>query len=90
VAVGKTIAVFLQTKDAAGNDLTTDLLTDGVTISFELDSVTGGQGTFSSAVYLGNGEYEATFTASSVGSNTVLALIDHSLVTSKAPTIKVT
>ena len=90
VAPGKTITVFLQTKDAAGNNLTTDLLGTG-TISFELGNVNGGgQGTFASATYIGNGEYEATFTAASVGSNTIVALIDNSPVTSKVPAIKVT
>jgi hypothetical protein len=74
----------LQTKDAAGNNLTADLLTAGVSISFELGSSTGGQGTFSAATYMGNGEYEATFTATAVGSNTILALIGNSKVTSKA------
>ncbi len=90
VAIGKTITVYLQTKDAAGNDLTTDLLTAAVTISLELGNVNaGGQGTFGSASYIGNGEYEATFTATSVGGNTVLAFIGNSNVTSKAEPIKV-
>ncbi len=91
VVVGNSITVFLQTKDAAGNNLTTDLLTSGGTISFELGNVNGGsQGTFASATYLGNGEYEATFTATAVGSNTVVALMNTAPVTSTAPTIKVT
>jgi hypothetical protein len=89
IAGGPTIAVFLQTKDAAGNDLTTNLLAEGVSISFELGDSTGAKGTFSAATYLGNGEYEATFTATGVGSNTVLALIGDSKVTSKAPAIEV-
>jgi hypothetical protein len=91
VAPGKTITVFLQSKDAAGNILTTDLLTSGGTIEFEVGNVNGGgQGSFSSATYIGNGEYEATFTAASAGSNTVVALIDNSKVTSKAPAIDAT
>jgi hypothetical protein len=49
----------------------------------------GGQGTIGSASYIGNGEYEATFTATSVGGNTVLAFIGNSNVTSKAEPIKV-
>jgi uncharacterized repeat protein (TIGR03803 family) len=89
VAPGKTITVFLQTKDAAGNSLTTDLLGTG-TISFELGNSTGGKGTFSSATFVGNGEYEATFTATNAGINLVEALIDSSKVTSKAPTLEVT
>jgi hypothetical protein len=90
VAVGKTITVYLQTKDAAGNNLTTDLLTEGLPISFELNDSTGGKGSFNSVSFIGNGEYEATFTATAVGSNTVPALIANLKVTSKAPTIKVT
>ena len=38
----------------------------------------------------GNGEYTATFTATKAGSTTIVALIDGSPTTSKAPTIKVT
>jgi uncharacterized repeat protein (TIGR03803 family) len=91
VAVLNTITVTLQTKDALGNDLTTDLLLEGVSISFELSNETGGgQGLFNPAVYIGNGEYEATFFATGVGSNTVLALIANSKLTSKAPTVEVT
>jgi adhesin/invasin len=90
VESGKSITVFLQTKDAAGNDLTTDLLLSGVSISFELANSTGGKGTFSSASYLGNGEYEATFTAATVGTNTIVAVIGSSKATSKAPSIAVT
>jgi hypothetical protein len=86
VAPGKTIAVLLQTKDAAGNNLTTDLL-GSETISFALANSTGGKGTFSAATYMGNGEYEATFTATNAGSNLVVALIGNSRVTSKAAAI---
>ncbi|HEV3385587.1 MAG TPA: invasin domain 3-containing protein, partial [Gemmata sp.] len=89
LALGKTIAVFLQTRDAAGNNLTTDLL-GSETISFALANSTGGKGTFSPATYMGNGEYEATFTATKAGSNLVVALIEGSKVTSKAPAIEVT
>jgi hypothetical protein len=91
VAVANTISITLQTKDAAGNDLTTDLLLEGVSISFELSNGSGGgQGLFSPVVYLGNGEYKVSFFATSVGSNTVLALIGGSKLTSKAPAIVVT
>ncbi len=89
VAPGITITVFLQTKDAAGNNLATDLL-GSETISFAMANSTGGKGTFSPATYMGNGEYEATFTATSAGSNTVVALIGNSKVTSKAAAIIVT
>ncbi len=90
VAVGNTITVYLQTKDAAGNNLTTDLLTEGTSISFELGSSIGGtEGVFATATYLGNGEYEASFTADKAGSNTVVALINNSKLTSIAPAIKV-
>ncbi len=89
VAPGKTINVFLVAMDAFGNVVTTNLLQGG-TVSFELGSTTSGQGTFTSATYLGAGEYEATFTGTGAGTNTVEALIDGSDVTSKLPTIKVT
>jgi hypothetical protein len=90
VAENNPITVTLQTKDAAGNNLATDLLTEGVSISLELGSSTGGKGNFSSVVYVGNGEYSSTFSATAMGSNTVLALIGNSKVTSRAPTIVVT
>jgi hypothetical protein len=61
------------------------LLLNGVTILFELGSSTGGKGTFSSAEYIGNGEYEPTFTATSVGSNTVAVFMNNSKVTLNAP-----
>ncbi len=89
VMTGGTISVLLQTKDAAGNNLTTNLLTS-IPISFELGNLgAGGQGTFTSATYIGNGEYQAQFTATALGSNTVVALMNSAPVTSKAPTIKV-
>lgn len=90
VKTNGTITVYLQTKDANGNDLTTNLLIEGVTISFELGIASGHEGTFGAATYLGNGKYEATFSATSVGTNTVVALMDDAKVTSAAPTIKVT
>jgi adhesin/invasin len=90
VVVGNPITVTLQTKDAAGNTLTTNLLTAGVSIALALSSKTGGQGSFGSVSYLGNGEYQATFTATAVGSNTVLALIGNAKLTSKAGAITVT
>ena len=90
VKSGGTITVYLQTRDAAGNDLTTDLRMEGVTISFELGIATGHEGTFGAATYLSNGRYEATFSATSVGTNTVVALMDDAKVTSTAPTIRVT
>jgi hypothetical protein len=90
IGPGGTTTVTLQTRDAAGNILSTNLLTDGVSITFELGSQTGGQGQFGSVSYLGNGEYSVTFTATSIGSNTILALIGGAKSTSKAPTISVT
>jgi hypothetical protein len=64
VAVGKSVTVSLQTRDSAGNDLATNLLAEGIPISFELGTPTGHEGTLSSAIYAGNGKYTATFTAS--------------------------
>jgi Repeat of unknown function (DUF5650)/IPT/TIG domain/FG-GAP repeat len=88
VRVGGGITILLQTRDAAGNDLTTNLLPNGVNILFELGTLTsGGQGQFTSAVYVGNGEYEAEFTAKSVGINTIVALIDDQKVASRPPAL---
>jgi hypothetical protein len=86
---GSTILVTLQTKDWAGNDLTTNLLTNGVSITFVLSNNEGLQGNFSAPTYIGNGVYQTTFTPTNTGSNTVVALIDNSKITSKQPTISV-
>jgi dUTPase len=89
VAEGKTLTVYLQTEDAYGNDLTADLLADGVT--FALGSKTGGQGTFGKVTYLGNGKYTVTFTAGKItGNNSIVAYIAGKKLTSSAPTIIVT
>jgi hypothetical protein len=89
VAPGGTVTVDLQTKDAAGNDLTTNLLAEGVAISLMLGSGSGHEGTLSPATYAGSGEYTATFTATSAGSNTIVAVIGQSKLTSTAPQITV-
>ncbi len=89
VTPGGTVTVFLQTKDAAGNDLNSNLLLDGIAIGFTLGTSTGHEGTFSPATYLGNGEYSTTFTTASAGSNTIVGLIGQSKLTSPAPKITV-
>ncbi|HEV3440258.1 MAG TPA: Ig-like domain-containing protein, partial [Gemmata sp.] len=86
VKSGSTIAVTLQTKDAAGNKETTG----GLTVAFALGSLTGGQGTLTSFTDNGNGTYTAIFTGTLVGSNTIKATIDGSPVTSTPPAIIVT
>jgi hypothetical protein len=90
VAPGGTVTVYLQTKDAAGNDLTPNLLADGIAISFFFGTTSGHEGTFTAATSLGNGDYEATFTATSAGTNTIMAEIGTGKVTSTAPKITVT
>ena len=89
VAPGATVTVTLQTKDAAGNELSTNLLVEGIAISFMLGTASGHEGTFSSVTYAGNGEYSATFTATEAGSNTIVGVIGQSKLTSKAAGISV-
>jgi hypothetical protein len=62
----------------------------GLNVAFNLSSVNGGQGTFGPVTYIGNGQYQAAFTGTLVGSNTITATIDGLKVTSKAPSIVVT
>jgi hypothetical protein len=83
--VGGTIAVTLQAKDAAGNDITTG----GLIVAFALASTKGGQGTFGSVTDNGNGTYSSTFSATAVGTNEIGATIGVSKVTSIEPAIKV-
>jgi len=86
IKLGGTTKVTLQAKDAMGNNETTG----GLNVLFLLLSpTTGGQGTFSSVTDNHNGTYTVIFKGTVVGSNTIEATIDNSLVTSKA-TIKVT
>ncbi len=90
VAPGGTVTVYLQTKDAAGNDLTTNLQEEDIAIAFALGTTSGHEGTFSSVTYVDKGEYEATFTATTAGTNTIMAEIGSGKVTSTAPKITVT
>jgi adhesin/invasin len=85
VKSGSTIAVTLQTKDAAGNKETTG----GLTVAFALGSLTGGQGTLTSFTDNGNGTYTAIFTGTLVGSNTIKATIDGEDLTSISPSIAI-
>jgi adhesin/invasin len=86
VQSGGTTTITLQAEDAKGNKETRG----GLTVAFKLKSTSGGQGTFSSVTDNGNGTYTATFTGTLAGSNTITATIDGSVVTSTAPSIKVT
>jgi sugar lactone lactonase YvrE len=89
VAPGNSLTIYLQIEDIYGNDVTANLLPDG--IAFELGSKSGGQGTFGRVSYLGNGRYQVMFTAIDVaGTNTILALIGGKRLTSQAATIDVT
>jgi autotransporter-associated beta strand protein len=83
---GPGITVSLQAEYAKG----VNEKSGGLSVAFALGSASGGQGVFTTANYVGNGLYQATFTGSIAGSNTVTATINGLKVTSKAPTIKVT
>jgi YD repeat-containing protein len=80
------ITVTLQTRDAAGNDLTSG----GLTIAFALGSAGGGQGSFSNLTDYHDGTYSATFTGTIAGANTITATVGGQPVTSTAPAITVT
>jgi hypothetical protein len=69
VQVGTLVTVTLKAVDDYGN-----LEAAGLAIAFMLGSGSG-KGTFGKVSYAGNGIYQATFTATKVGSNTLEALI---------------
>jgi hypothetical protein len=86
VAVGGTVTLALQAKDAAGSDITTG----GLVVAF---SVSGGTsaGTIGPTTDNGDGSYTATFTATAAGTATsVHATIGGAAVTSTLPTLTVT
>ena len=83
---GGTTTVTLTARDANGNQEPTG----GLTVVFSLGGGGTGGGTFSSVTDNGNGTYTATFTGTTLGSNTIVATIDGNAVTSTAPTINVT
>lgn len=94
VKVGGTVTVTLTARDAAGNQLTTG----GLTVDFGLGSDAGngqGSGTLTNLVDHGNGTYTATFTATNVGTTTVVgtfvtAASGPQALTSAAPNLSVT
>lgn len=86
VAVGGTLTLALQAKDASGNDITTG----GLVVAF---SVSGGTsaGTIGPTTDNGDGSYTAIFTATTAGTAiTVHATIGGAAVTSTLPTFTVT
>jgi len=86
VASGGTVALTLQAKDAAGNNLTTG----GLAVAF---SASGGTstGTIGATTDEANGAYTATFTAGTAGTATTInATIGGVPVTSTLPTVTVT
>jgi hypothetical protein len=85
IAVGATATVTLQAKDASGDNLTTG----GLTVEFGLGS-DGGSGTFGAVTDEGNGTYQATFTATAAGTNTIIATINGAPVTTTAPSVTIT
>ena len=85
VQSGSTTTVTLTAKDASGIQLPVG----GATVVFSLGSGTG-QGVFSAVADHGNGIYTATFTGTTVGTNTITATFNSQAVTSTAPTVTVT
>lgn len=83
--VGQSTTLNLQLRDAQGNAVADS----GATVTFDLDGG-GADGTISGVLYQGNGLYEATLTATTIGTaSTVRAWIGSDLVTSAMPTISV-
>ena len=85
IASAHSTTVTLQVKDAKENSEPAG----GLNVAFKLASAKGGQGTFSAVTDNGNGFYTATFTGTLAGSNSIIATINGTKVTSTAP-IKVT
>jgi fibronectin-binding autotransporter adhesin len=86
IHTGTTSTITLQAKDTNGNDITTG----GLTVTFNLGSTSGGQGTFSSVYDNDNGTYTATFTGTIAGINTITATVDGVAITTTPPSITIT
>ena len=80
---GSTATVTVTAKDAYGNPEPA-----GLPITFGLGSGSG-SGTFSSVTYSSGGLYQATFTATTYGSNSITAAVNGQAITSTAPTFNV-
>jgi len=87
VTSGGTATITLQSRDAAGNALTTG----GLTVAFGTTTGTGvSTGTIGPVSYAGGGAYTAVFTGVSTGTpTTITATIGGQPVTSTLPTIQV-
>ncbi len=79
ILIGGTATVTLTAIDADGTQETTG----GFTVAFELGTGTG-SGTFGPVTDNDNGTYTATFSARTIGSNTISATIDGFTVTTEA------
>jgi hypothetical protein len=84
VLVGNTTTVTLTARDAYGNVETSG----GLSVVFGLGSGNGG-GTFSAVMDHNNGTYTATFTATTIGHNTISATINGQAVTASPPTVTI-
>jgi adhesin/invasin len=83
---GSSISVVLQVNDVHDNNLANPNLT----VAFQLANSTGGQGTFGPVTYNNvTNTYSALFTATIAGNNSIVATIDGSKLTSRAPAISV-
>ena len=85
VAIGGTTAVTLTTYDDSGRQESNNSLN----VVFGLGTGSA-SGTFSPVTNNHNGTYTATFTGTTIGSNTIRAAINNQAVTSTAPAITVT
>jgi len=87
VASGSAATITLQTKDAAGNNLTTG----GLTVAFSLTGGGTSSGAIGTVVDNHDGTFSALFTASTSGTpKNINATIGGSPVTSTQPSIRVT
>jgi hypothetical protein len=85
IQAGNSTTIELTAQDAYGNQEPSG----GLVIAFGLGTGVGG-GTFGAVTDLGNGLYMANFTATTAGSNTVIATIAGQPLSSAAPTLSVT
>jgi hypothetical protein len=85
VASGSTSTVTFTARNAAGTALTTG----GATVAFTLGTGTG-QGTFGPVTDNNNGTYTATFTGTTVGTNTISATVGGQALTSTPAAITIT
>jgi RHS repeat-associated protein len=85
IKAGSKVTVVVQPEDAAGNKINEK----GLVVDLSLGNSSGAEGTFSKATYNANGTYTAAFAGTLVGTNTIVATIGGSTLTSPEPTVTV-